>query len=86
MSTKAYVLIETVVGKSREVMASLQGLPELESLDAVTGPYDIIAVVTAADLNTVGKLVTGNIHNIGGILRTVTCLTITGPKRPSPQS
>lgn len=85
MATKAYVLIETMVGKSRDVMASLQGLSELESLDAVTGPYDIIAVVTAADLNAVGKLVTEKVHNVGGILRTVTCLTITGPKRPSPQ-
>ena len=85
MATKAYVLIETVVGKSREVMSSLQGLSGLEALDAVTGPYDIIAVVTAADLNSIGKLVMENVHNVGGILRTVTCLSITGPKRPSPQ-
>ena len=85
MATKAYVLIETVVGKSREVMGSLQGLSGIEALDAVTGPYDIIAVVTAADLNSVGKLVTEKVHNVGGILRTVTCLSITGPKRPSPQ-
>ena len=83
MSTKAYVLIETVVGKSRDVMGSLQGLSGLEGLDAVTGPYDIIAVVTAADLNSVGKLVTEKIHNISGVLRTITCLSISGPKRPS---
>ena len=85
MATKAYVLIETVVGKSREVMGSLQGLSGIEALDAVTGPYDIIAVVNAADLNSVGKLVTEKVHNVGGILRTVTCLTVSGPNRPSPQ-
>ena len=85
MTTRAYVLIETVVGQSREVMGSLQGLSGLEEVDAVTGPYDIIAVVTAEDLTSVGKLVTEKVHNIGGVLRTVTCLSISGPKRPSPQ-
>ena len=83
MATKAYVLIETGVGKSRDVIASLREVSGLEAVDAVTGPYDIIAVVTAADLNSVGKLVTEKVHNISGVLRTVTCLSISGPKRPS---
>ena len=76
MATKAYVLIETAVGKTREVKRALQGLSGLEAVDAVTGPYDIIAVVTAADLNSVGELVFSKVHNIGGVLRTVTCLSI----------
>ncbi len=78
MPTKAYVLIETAVGKSRTVAESLRSLPEVETVDAVTGPYDIIAVVAAPDLNAVGNLVTGQVHTIGGILRTVTCLVV-GP-------
>jgi hypothetical protein len=45
-------------------------------VDTVTGPYDIIAVVQANDLNSVGELVTGRVHTIAGVLRTVTCLSI----------
>jgi len=45
-------------------------------VDAVTGPYDIIAVVNAADLNAVGELVTNKVHTISGVLRTVTCLSV----------
>ena len=75
MATKAYVLIETAVGKTRDVMGSLAGTPGMEAVDAVTGPYDIIAVMNAADLNAVGELVTDKVHTISGVLRTVTCLS-----------
>ena len=76
MPTRAYILIETAVGKSRDVADELRGLSGVETVDAVTGPYDIIAVVAAPDLNAVGDLVTGKIHTINGIIRTVTCLSV----------
>lgn len=76
MSTKAYILIETAVGKSRDVADSLRSLDGIESVDAVTGPYDIIAIVAAPDLNSIGDLVTSRIHIISGIVRTVTCLSV----------
>lgn len=78
MPTKAYILIETSVGKSREVTQTLRSLQGVKTVDAVTGPYDIIAVVAAPDLNAVGDLVTGQIHSISGIVRTVTCLSVGG--------
>ena len=76
MPTKAYILIETAVGKSRDVTETLRSLDDLQTVDAVTGPYDIIAVVAAEDLNAVGDLVTSQIHTINGIVRTVTCLSV----------
>ena len=78
MRTRAYILIETAVGKSREVAGSLRSLEGVDTVDAVTGPYDIIAVVGAPDLNGVGDLVTSKIHTINGIIRTVTCLSVGG--------
>lgn len=76
MATKAYILIETSVGKSRDVAGTLRALQGVQNVDAVTGPYDIIAVVAAPDLNKVGDLVTSEIHTISGIVRTVTCLSV----------
>ena len=70
------MLIETAVGKSREVASQLRSVVGVQNVDAVTGPYDIIAVVEATDLNSVGDLVTTNIHTISGIVRTVTCLSV----------
>ncbi|MDP6402609.1 MAG: Lrp/AsnC ligand binding domain-containing protein [SAR202 cluster bacterium] len=76
MPTKAYILIETAVGKSRDVTETLRSLGRIQTVDAVTGPYDIIAVVAAEDLNAVGDMVTSQIHTISGIVRTVTCLSV----------
>ncbi len=76
MAAKAFVLIETAVGKNKDVMTALRQLDGVKSVDTVTGPYDIIAIVERESLNDVGDLVTGKIHPIAGISRTVTCLAI----------
>jgi DNA-binding Lrp family transcriptional regulator len=76
MAAKAFVLIETEVGKTRDVVTALQKLKGVNSVDTVTGPYDIIAILQSDSLNDIGNLVTGKIHPISGISRTVTCLAI----------
>ncbi len=76
MAAKAFVLIETAVGRSKEVVTTLRKLEGVNSVDTVTGPYDIIAIVEGETLNDIGDLVTGKIHPIAGISRTVTCLAI----------
>jgi DNA-binding Lrp family transcriptional regulator len=79
MAAKAFVLIETAVGRNKEVATALEQLEGIESVDIVTGPYDIIAVIEATSLNDVGDIVTGKIHPIAGISRTVTCLSLHTP-------
>ncbi|OGO35432.1 MAG: AsnC family transcriptional regulator [Chloroflexi bacterium RBG_16_57_8] len=76
MATKAYVLIETTVGRNREVIAALKQLKAVTWVDLVTGPFDLIAVVEADSLAEVGEVLTARIHPIPGITRTVTCLVI----------
>jgi DNA-binding Lrp family transcriptional regulator len=76
VSAKAFILIETAVGKTKDVVSTLKGIKGVSSVDTVTGPYDIITVVEAASLNDIGEIVTGKIHPINGISRTVTCLVI----------
>ena len=76
MSAKAFVLIETAVGKTKEVVSVLNKLEGLKSVDTVTGPYDIIAVIEAENLNDIGDLITDKIHITEGIARTVTCLAV----------
>ena len=78
MATKAYLLIETAVGKTRDVASTLSGLTGIATVDVVTGPYDIIAVVTGDDMAVVGDLVTGHIHTVAGVVRTVTCVAVGG--------
>jgi len=76
MAAKAFVLIETAVGRTKEVAAALKQIKGVKSVDLVTGPYDIIAIIEAETLNDIGDIVTEKIHPTTGISRTVTCLAI----------
>ena len=75
-ATKAFLLIETQVGKTKDVVDGLVRIKGVASVDMVTGPYDIIATIEAGNLASVGELVTSAVHVIGGIGRTVTCLAV----------
>ena len=68
MLAKAFVLIETAVGRNKEVANALKNLKGVKSV--------VIAVIEQENLNDVGDLVTSKIHPIAGISRTVTCLAI----------
>ena len=72
MAIKAYVLINTAVGKSSSVLRSLNQAKGIREADAVTGEIDIIAIVEAEDLNGIGDVVTRNIHTVDGVQRTKT--------------
>jgi DNA-binding Lrp family transcriptional regulator len=77
---KAYVLVETSAGKTKAVKKALikvkPGKCRVESLDAVTGPFDYIAVVEGPTLDDIGQLVTDGIGSIDGVTRTTTCLAV----------
>jgi len=75
MAVKAFVLIEVAMGKTKEVETVVGKVPGVKSADAVTGPYDVIAIVEMPDVNALGDLVAKHIHSVSGIARTVTCLT-----------
>ena len=66
MATKAFLLVETAVGRTRDVANTLRDLDGIESVDVVTGPYDIIAVISGEDMSVVGGLVTEKIHTVVG--------------------
>jgi DNA-binding Lrp family transcriptional regulator len=74
MATKAFVLIETAVGGTRGVTHDLKQLGVVKSVDTVTGPYDLIAIVEGENVSAIGDLVMDKIQPVSGIFRIVTCL------------
>ena len=76
VKTRAYVLVETAVGRVASIAIALREMPGLVSVDSVTGPYDIIIVLEAESLPEVADLVTEHVHTISGVVRTVTCLAV----------
>ncbi|MDI1459516.1 Lrp/AsnC ligand binding domain-containing protein [Catellatospora sp. KI3] len=69
----AYILIQTSVGKSVDVSAAIGDIQGVTRVDAVTGPYDVVAMVQAHTVDELGKLVLSQIQLIPNITRTLTC-------------
>ncbi len=76
MSAKAYILIEGAAGTVPNILKRLASIEGVISASAVTGQFDIIALVEAEDINAVGKVSYSNIQMIEGVIRTITCNVI----------
>ncbi|HEV2361663.1 MAG TPA: Lrp/AsnC ligand binding domain-containing protein [Acidimicrobiales bacterium] len=73
MAVKAYVLIQTEVGKAASVAAKVGEIDGVISADDVTGPYDVIVTAQAESVDDLGKMVVSRVQLIEGITRTLTC-------------
>lgn len=73
---KAYVLIRAEAGKVGTAVEGMRKLPNVISADAVTGPYDVIAILEAPDFDALGRSVVDGVQKIDGIYRTLTCLGV----------
>jgi DNA-binding Lrp family transcriptional regulator len=73
VTVRAYILIQTDVGKAAEVARQIGAIDGVVNADDVTGPYDVIARAEAASMDQLGRLVVGQVQRIEGITRTVTC-------------
>jgi hypothetical protein len=73
---QAYVLIKTRVGETTTVLETLQRNEHIRTADVIIGPYDIIAMVEAPDLNAIGTVVMRFVHEVSGVENTITCPVI----------
>jgi DNA-binding Lrp family transcriptional regulator len=67
------MLIQTEVGRAEVVAKQLAGLPGVSSAEYVTGPYDVVARVSAATLDELQRAVVDKVQLVAGITRTLTC-------------
>jgi len=83
MAKRVFVLLETAPGKAGEVSASIKQANGVRSADAVSGHYDVIAVVEAEDFTELGEIVTTMIAPVSGVSRWVVCATLSGAEEPA---
>ncbi len=74
MGTRAYILIETQVGRSKNIAESLRSFDKVQQVDVITGPFDVIALIEAPDMAAIADLVTGQVQGLKGVIRTITCV------------
>jgi DNA-binding Lrp family transcriptional regulator len=73
---QAYILIQTEVGKAASVAEQIAGITGVTLAEDVTGPYDVIARVEAANVDDLGRLVIAKLQDVPGITRTLTCTVV----------
>jgi DNA-binding Lrp family transcriptional regulator len=72
VAVSAYILIQANVNAAN-VASDIRTLEGVESADDVSGPYDVIARASAADMDGLGQLVVSRIQTVEGVTRTLTC-------------
>jgi DNA-binding Lrp family transcriptional regulator len=73
---QAYILIQTEVGKARDVAAAISQVDGVVRVDAVTGPYDVIVLSEARNVDELGKMIVSKVQLVSGITRTLTCSVV----------
>jgi DNA-binding Lrp family transcriptional regulator len=73
-TVRAYVLIQNVLGRVEGIKRALTRMPPVYSVDSVTGPYDIVAVLEVVDVHEISHLVAGTIGGLRGVTRTTTLI------------
>ena len=73
---KAYILLKTTPGKDRSIVQALRGRKTINSVDLVTGPYDVIATVQAPGSDAILDTIMNDIRYVEGVIDTVTCFVV----------
>lgn len=73
---KAYILIDIRVGAVAEAVGHLRRIEQVVEAHMTFGPFDAIAVVEAADINHLGRILANDIQPVPGVTETLTCMMV----------
>lgn len=73
---RAYVVITTQSGKSREIARQVAGLPGVKMADACWGSRDVFAVIEVGESQALNKLVMDEIQRLEGVREANTHIAI----------
>ncbi len=78
---EAYVLLTLEVDKVERVLKEIKKkIPSVKEAKGVTGPYDAILLVDAADLKELTRKFLPSIYRIDGVIDTTTAIVIESPE------
>ncbi|MCL4491046.1 MAG: Lrp/AsnC ligand binding domain-containing protein [Nitrospirae bacterium] len=73
---RIYLLTNVLPGRDVSIRDTMRGIKGVVNADLVTGPYDIIAVIEAADTSEIFDKVLKKVRKIKGINRTETFVAV----------
>ena len=82
---KAYVLIVTDPGRTRQITDALIEVPHIKTVSEVMGPYDIVAEIITHSLTEIPSILFDQIRSIDGIQSTTSLVAFPGGTPPVDQ-
>ena len=76
MVVKAYVLVQSQLGRARSVAKAMTKVRGVKMVHAVTGVYDVIVYLELPDMNALSELVIKKIQPVKGVERTHTAIVV----------
>lgn len=73
---EAYIFINASSGTLDNAAKQIYSLEGVQSVEAITGPYDAIVRAEANSTDELGQLVVSNIQKVDGVEKTLTCLIV----------
>lgn len=73
---RGYIFVDTEVGKGQAVREQFARTPGVTQADLVMGPHDLVAVVEAASIEEIGRVVVRDLQSVAGVKNTITMIVI----------
>jgi len=73
---KAYVFIKVAAGKLDSIMRTMSAMPEVLSVEGVSGHVDVVAVMVGPDLETLQNTILSTVRGTDGIESTETWIVM----------
>ena len=76
MAVLAFIFLECTVGKAREVARKVARIRGVKLAHAVTGAYDVVALIEVSSVTALGTAVVSKIQAIPVVLRSSTNVVV----------
>lgn len=73
---RAYIFINTFAGKGETLLEQIRTWDNVETAELVTGPFDLIVLINAENLDRLKNLVVGKLQKIEGVEKTLTSVVL----------
>jgi DNA-binding Lrp family transcriptional regulator len=69
------MFINALHGQSLTLTKEIRGVHGVNSADAITGDYDVVATIEARDLAELRDVLAG-VQGVAGVIKTTTCMVL----------
>jgi DNA-binding Lrp family transcriptional regulator len=76
MAVLAFIFLECTVGKAQDVARKVAKIHGVKLAHAVTGAYDVVALIEVPTVTALGTAVVSKIQAIPGVLRSSTNVVV----------